>query len=721
MQGMGFFEGRFGWRVFTGRSLGWTAMMIFLVSLISASAEARTTTVRWTDPNPAPSPVTNFRLYVGTSPGVFAAGIDLGLPVPDSEGIFSAEVTVPDSEDLFFAMSALEGAALESPLSNEQSLPGLPPADELPIGQIDQPTASVSIFAGEAIQFQGSGSDPDGGSVGFLWDFDGVASGVPGQSVEDPGWVSFPQVGIFSVRLTVTDDEGNVALVPGEVLVDVQSVPEPPSPPPSPPAPPSPPSVDYDFQSAGLRLTGEMRQAAVAMAAPANDPRLFVASQSGEIRILEGGYPRTRPFLDLSDDLDGAGDSGLLGLAFDPEYASNGRFFVSRVDGMGDWVLSRFLRGDHPYEADRESEVVLLRVAISDPNQPGGGLAFDSDGYLFVGIGDGGGEGDPGDHAQDPQSLRGKLLRLDVGVPSRAGSDPMGSYAIPADNPFVEESGVRSEIWALGLRDPRRIGVDLMTGDLWITDPSSGLREEVNFEAGDDPGGHNYGWDITSGTLCNPVDPSNSMECDDPALTDPILEYEPTAASCGIMGGHVYRGAHPEFQGEYFFVDGCSGNVWSFDRESDSLHNRNDDFASEGTWIAPAVGIGQGGTGELFVLTAEGAIHRIQSLNPACSDGVDNDGDGLADYPNDPGCVSPLSEWEVPLCDDGFDNDLDGDVDTEDGQCSASSQNIESESVDLRDVDAGDEIFCGLGAEVAFILPLFMQLRRAGRRAFRRA
>ena len=117
----------------------------------------------------------------------------------------------------------------------------------------------------------------------------------------------------------------------------------------------------------------------------------------------------------------------------------------------------------------------------------------------------------------------------------------------------------------------------------------------------------------------------------------------------------------------------------------------------------------------------DGAIHRIQSLNPACSDGVDNDADGLADYPNDPGCVSPLSEWEVPLCDDGFDNDLDGDVDTEDGQCSASSQNIESESVDLRDVDAGDEIFCGLGAEVAFILPLFMQLRRVGRRAFRRA
>ncbi len=712
---MGFFEGHFGWRVFVGRSVGWTSLMIFLASFLSASADARMATVRWTDPNPAPSPVTNFRLYVGTSPGVFAAGIDLGVPVPDSEGVFSAEVSIPDSEDLFFAMSALEGTSLESQLSNEQSLPGLPPADELPIGQIDQPTASVSIFAGESIQFAGSGSDPDGGSVAFLWDFDGIVSGVPGQAVEDPGWVSFPEVGVFSVRLTVTDNEGNVALVPGEVLVDVQSVPEPPSP----PSPPSPPPVGYDFQAAGLRLTGDIGQAAVVAAAPANDPRLFVASQSGEIRILEGGYPRTVPFLDLSNDLGESSGSGLLGLAFDPDYASNGRFFVTRLDATGDWVLSRFLRGEHSYQADRESEVVLLRVEITDSSQPGGGLAFDSDGYLFVGIGDGGGPGDPGDHAQDFQSLRGKLLRLDVGLPSRIGSTPMGSYAIPADNPFVEEDGVRSEIWALGLRDPRRIGIDVITGDLWITDPSSGLREEVNFEAGDDPGGHNYGWDITSGTLCNPVDPSDSMACDAPDLTDPILEYEPADASCGIMGGHVYRGAHAEFQGEYFFVDGCSGNVWSFDRESDSLHNRNEDFASEGTWIAPAVGIGQGGTGELFVLTLDGGIHRIQSLNPACSDGVDNDADGLVDYPNDPGCASPLSEWEVPLCDDGFDNDLDGEIDLADGQCSRSSQNIETESVDLRDVDAGDEIFCGLGAEVAFILPLFMQLRRAGRRAFR--
>ncbi|MDG2051519.1 MAG: PQQ-dependent sugar dehydrogenase [Myxococcota bacterium] len=703
--------------MFTGRSICWASVAVFLVSMMAASAEARTATVRWTDPNPAPSPVTNFRLYVGTSPGVFAAGVDLGLPVPDSQGIFSVEVVVPESEDLFFAMSALEGSSLESDLSNEQSLPSPPPADEVPIGQIDQPTAAVSILVGQGIQFESSGSDPDGGLVAFLWNFDGVASGVPDQAVEDPGWVTFPQVGVFTVRLVLTDDEGNVTLVPGEVVVDVQSVPEPPSPPE--PEPPSPPPVDYNFEPAGLRLTGEVGQAPLTATGPPDDSRLFVATPSGEIRILEGGYPRTAPFLDFSDERAQRPGAELLGLAFDPEYAVNGRFFVTRLDAAGDWVLSRFLRGDNPYQADPESEVVLLRVPLSDSDQPGGGLAFDSEGFLFVGIGDGGGVGDPGNYSQDPMALRGKLLRLDVSVPAMAGSIPVGAYAIPSDNPFVEESATRSEIWALGLRDPRRLGVDLMTGDLWITDPSSGLREEVNFESGDDPGGHNYGWDVTSGTLCNGVDPSSSIDCDDPGLTDPILEYEPTEAACGIMGGHVYRGAHTEFQGEYFFVDGCSGNVWSYDRESDELRNRNNDFASAGTWTAPAVGIGQGGTGELFVLTVDGGIHRISGLDPACSDGVDNDADGLVDYPNDPGCASALSEWEVPLCDDGFDNDLDGEIDTEDGECSDRSRNIETDSVDLRGVDAGDEIFCGLGAEVAFILPFFMQLRRAGRRFLR--
>ena len=301
------------------------------------------------------------------------------------------------------------------------------------------------------------------------------------------------------------------------------------------------------------------------------------------------------------------------------------------------------------------------------------------------------------------------------------GSVSYGEYSVPSDNPFLTDSAALDEIWAVGLRNPRRIGVDSMTGDLWMGDPSAGLREEVNFETGSDSGGHNYGWDVTSGSLCNNADPSGAIGCDDSEIYDPIFEYEATDASCGVVGGYPYRGPHPEFQGEYFFVDGCSGNVWSFDRESDSLHNRTTDFVSQGRLTAPATGMGQGGSGELFVLSSDGSVYRLQGLSPACSDGVDNDADGLVDYPEDPGCAGPESEYEVPLCDDGFDNDLDGSIDTQDGQCSERAQNIEADSVDLRNMEAGDEIFCGLGAEIAFILPLFMQLKRISRSRSRSA
>jgi glucose/arabinose dehydrogenase len=672
-------------------------------------AEARVATVSWTDPNPAPSPVVGFRLHVGTASQTYGTTIELGLPTPGAGGVYTATANVPDNVRVFMAMTAYEVTGLESDPSNEQILEPLPPPDAMPDGRIDAPTGPVTIDAGQSVVFAGSGSDPDGGSVSYAWDFDSTMSGVPGTTRPDPGAVTFPNPGTFLVSLTVTDDEGNPDPTPATVTVTVRDVSSPPPPPPS--------GGGAGFT--GLGAAGRATPDSVVATAPPGDPRLFVVARSGVIRILEGGYARPTPFLDLSDSVAPGEEGGLRGLAFDPAYASNGYFFVHRVDANGDVVVSRFSRGDHEYVADRLSEFELLRVPLPHGGNAGGGLAFGPDGFLFVGLGDGGGVGDPDDRAQDPGEWLGKVLRLDVGVPSRTGSLRRGAYAIPADNPFVGAGGVLEEIWATGLRNPERLSVDRSTGDLWIVDGGSGIREEIDFESGTDPGGHDYGWDVTEGTACNAEDPTPGIPCDDPGITDPLLEFAPGGDDCGVIGGFAYRGAHPDWRGEYFFADGCSGNVWSYDRANDRLTNRTLQFVQDGTAGAAAVGLGEGGTGELYVLAADGAIYRIRSDQPACSDGVDDDGDGLVDHPADPGCASPEADTEVPLCDDGFDNDLDGDTDTADAQCGAAHQNIEAEPLDLLEIQ-GEEIFCGLGAELVFVIPLFMGLRRTARRATRR-
>lgn len=686
-----------------------------LVPGLAWTAAARVATVRWQDPNPAPSPVTGFRVHVGTSSGTYATIIDVGLPTPDAGGTYSVSANVPDGVRVYLAMTAYEIGGLESPLSNEEILDPPPPADAMPDGQIDSPTGPVSITAGQSVSFAGSGADPDGGAVTYAWDFDGVASGVPPSSQRNPGAVTFPSPGSFLVSLTVTDDEGNPDPTPATVTIDVQAV----SPPPPGPGPGPVTGGSGDPGFTGLREAGRGDTDGVVAAAPDGDPRLFVASRRGVVRIVEGGTVRPTPFLDLSDAVAPGPDGGLRGLAFDPDFASNGYFFVHRVDAAGDVVVSRFSLGVHPYVADRASELELLRVPLPFGGNPGGGLAFDAAGMLFVGLGDGGGAGDPGERAQDPGEWLGKVLRIDVGVPAAGGSIPAGAYAIPADNPFVGVSGVREEIWALGLRDPAQLSVDRTTGALWIADGGSGLREEIDYEPGTDPGGRNYGWDVTEGTVCNPDDPAPTIACDDPGITDPLIDYVPAASGCGVIGGSVYRGVHPSLQGEYFFADTCSGNVYSYHRGDDRLTNRTTQFIADGRSGVSAVGLGEGGNGEVYVLASDGRVLEIRTDLPACRDGVDNDGDGLTDHPADPGCASPDSELEIPLCDDGFDNDLDGAIDLTDPECRASSQNIEAEPVDLVDIQ-GQEIFCGLGAELVFVIPLFMWLRAGARRAGRR-
>jgi glucose/arabinose dehydrogenase len=276
--------------------------------------------------------------------------------------------------------------------------------------------------------------------------------------------------------------------------------------------------------------------------------RLFVLERTGVIRILRNGVIDATPFLDISGLVNSSGpEQGLLGLAFPPDYSNRGHFYLYYTDhaGVGDSVLARYRLSADPDVADPASAETLLRLAQPFTNHNGGQLAFGPDGYLYLGLGDGGSGGDPLGNAQNPASLLGKLLRIDV----EAGVAP---YAIPADNPFG------NEIWATGLRNPWRFSFDRLTGDLYIGDVGQNAFEEVNFQPAAGPGGQNYGWVRMEGMHCY-----TGLGCDQAGLTLPVAEYSHADGNCSITGGHVYRGAqYPSLQGIYLYGDFCSGQLW---------------------------------------------------------------------------------------------------------------------------------------------------------------
>jgi glucose/arabinose dehydrogenase len=292
----------------------------------------------------------------------------------------------------------------------------------------------------------------------------------------------------------------------------------------------------------------------------AGDTRLFVVERAGRIRIISGGQVLPTPFLDLSSLVTTAtAEQGLLGLAFDPAYATSGRFYVMwTANGnpgtnasFRDNVVSRFVRSSsEPNQADFASRTDLLQIADLYNNHNGGMLAF-WDGLLYVATGDGGSSGDPDNNAQNTGVLLGKLLRID---PS-SGSP----YAIPPSNPFATQPGARPEIWASGLRNPWRFSFDRATGDLYLGDVGQNTWEEVNLQRSGAGGGQNYGWDRLEGTHC-----FGASACDPTGLVPPIAEYGHRPNGCSVTGGYVYRGASaPSLSGRYIFGDYCSGRIWS--------------------------------------------------------------------------------------------------------------------------------------------------------------
>lgn len=282
--------------------------------------------------------------------------------------------------------------------------------------------------------------------------------------------------------------------------------------------------------------------------------RIFVVEQGGRVWVVRDGMKQATPFLDLSDRVSCCGERGLLSIAFPPGFAVDGWFVADYTDHGSDTVLARYhLTGD-PDQADPASEEVLLRISQPFTNHNGGQLAFGPEGYLYMGTGDGGSGGDPGNRAQTTGVLLGKLLRLDV-------SPENVPYANPPSNPFYGSASARPEIWALGLRNPWRFSFDRATGDLWIGDVGQGSWEEIDRQPAGSAGGENYGWNVLEGSHCY-----GAASCDGSGFVLPVAEYD-HGQGCSVTGGFVVRDpALPRLDGIYLYGDYCSGRLWGLRR-----------------------------------------------------------------------------------------------------------------------------------------------------------
>jgi len=345
-----------------------------------------------------------------------------------------------------------------------------------------------------------------------------------------------------------------------------------------------PNTADYEWQpiiSSGISRPVDIQ--------PANDgsDRLFIVEKMGDIRIYENGQLLAAPFLDITDRVNMNGNEmGLLGLAFHPDYESNGYFYVNYTGEGGHTRISRFQASGN--SADKNSETVLLIIEQPYENHNGGALAFGSDGYLYAALGDGGAGGDPHKNGQNTASLLGKILRLDVN-----NGDP---YSIPADNPFG------SEVWAYGLRNPWRISFDRMTGDLWIGDVGQNEWEEIDYLPVSWGSGANFGWSVMEGNHAYDSEPQSGMLL-------PAMEYSHAEGGCSVTGGYVYRGTIPEWNGVYLYGDYCSGKVWALTLVNGQWQSQV--MFETGVTITS---FGLDESGEIYLASDSGSIYRLTSL-----------------------------------------------------------------------------------------------------------
>ncbi len=356
------------------------------------------------------------------------------------------------------------------------------------------------------------------------------------------------------------------------------------------------------------RIVGSSFGGPVFVTAPTGDSRVFVVEVGGTIRLLKG--TDVSLFLDITPLVTHEGERGLLGMAFDPDYATNGRFYVDYVDAATQaTTIARFTvtppDADVADPATRQTVIAIPQEPF--PNHKGGWIGFRRGNRknLYIAMGDGGGGYDPNNNAQNGQVLLGKLLRIDVN-----GHQP--GYAIPPDNPFVNSATVRPEIWALGVRNPFRNSFDRGTGAFWIGDVGQDTREEIDFEPSGDPGGHNYGWRLREGRIKTPGGVGGPKA----GMTDPVFDYPHTGTkSLGdcVIGGYVYRGPSiPEADGRYFFGDCVSNRVFSFTFDAATGHplaGREDTTPLlDGSGLATLSSFGEDGQGRLYVVGENGVV-----------------------------------------------------------------------------------------------------------------
>ena len=383
-------------------------------------------------------------------------------------------------------------------------------------------------------------------------------------------------------------------------------------------------SVPSEAQLRSELVVSGLTQPVAFVQNPADPTMQVIVQQNGRVRVLKNGVLQAADFLNISSIVLNSGEQGLLGLAFAPDYATSGRVFINFVNQDSNTVIARFVRmASDPLRLEPASRFDLMwpggQRFISQPftNHKGGNLTFGPDGFLYIGMGDGGSGNDPFHHAQNPQQLLGKMLRIDVNV---SDADPEG-YNVPASNPFVGQAGVRGEIWSFGLRNPWRFSFDNPqfggTGALVLGDVGQGSFEEIDYEPAG-RGGRNYGWRNREGAHNNVTNlPPFSVP-----LTDPIFEY-PRSSGQSVTGGFVYRGAELGFtyRGRYFFADFVASRVWSIKL---SVGLNGEATASDliehtaelgGVATSNPSTFGEDAAGELYVVSYAGSVHRIRALN----------------------------------------------------------------------------------------------------------
>jgi glucose/arabinose dehydrogenase len=328
--------------------------------------------------------------------------------------------------------------------------------------------------------------------------------------------------------------------------------------------------------------------------------RLFVVEKRGTIRVIDRGVLKAGYFMDIRSIVSETGERGLLGLAFHPDFKTNRQLFVYYTNNGGDIVLSRYTTNVARTNVDESLPRPLLVIEHSaQTNHNGGALAFGPSGNLFIGVGDGGGSGDPNNNAQKKTTLLGKILRINV---NGTGSGPYDRYSIPAGNPYAGATAGLDEIWDIGLRNPWRISFDRGTGKLFIADVGQNRYEEINREEATFGGGRNYGWSAMEGKHCY-----KASRCPMAGDTLPVAEYSHSGGNCSITGGYVYRGTlQSAFRGYYVFADYCSGRIWTMAHAGSTLALRADTSVN-------ITSFGEGESGEIYAVTSSGYVYRVKA------------------------------------------------------------------------------------------------------------